>query len=64
MMDYVWVMLLVILGIAMLIFPHILWKIEHLFRIKNGEPSDIYLGLMRIGGIIFIIAAITSAIIA
>ncbi|MBQ4089097.1 MAG: nickel ABC transporter permease [Clostridia bacterium] len=63
-MDYVWVILLVILGIAMLIFPHILWKIEHIFSVKNGEPSDIYLALMRIGGIIFIITAITCAIIA
>ncbi|WP_417852276.1 DUF6199 family natural product biosynthesis protein [Bifidobacterium oedipodis] len=30
--------------------------------VKNGEPTDFYIAAMRIGGIIFIICAIASAI--
>lgn len=50
-MDYIWVILLIVLGLAMLIKPEILWRIEHMLTVKNGEPTELYLALMRIGGI-------------
>ena len=53
-MDYIWIVVLIILGLAMLLKPEILWKIENIFTVKNGEPTDLYLALMRIGGIFFI----------
>lgn len=52
-MDYIWVILLIVLGLAMLIKPEILWRIEHMLTVKNGEPTELYLALMRIGGIFF-----------
>ena len=52
-MDYLWDVILIVLGITMLLKPEFLWKIEHMFTVKNGEPSDLYLFLMRIGGIFF-----------
>ena len=57
-MDYIWIVVLLLLGFAMLLKPEILWKIEHIFTAKNGEPTDLYLTLMRLGGIFFIGAGI------
>ncbi|OUQ43747.1 nickel ABC transporter permease [Gemmiger sp. An120] len=57
-MDYIWIVVLVLLGFAMLLKPEIIWKIEHIFTVKNGEPTDLYLTLMRLGGIFFIGAGI------
>ena len=58
-MEYVWIVVLLLLGIAMVGRPDLLWKIEHFWDVKNGEPSE----LMRvmgtfciIGSIIFLIA--------
>lgn len=57
-MEYIWIVVLILLGFAMLLKPEILWKIEHIFTVKNGEPTDLYLTLMRLGGIFFIGAGI------
>lgn len=59
-MDYIWIVVLIILGLAMLLKPEILWKIENIFTVKNGEPTDLYLTLMRLGGIFFIGASIVA----
>lgn len=61
-MDYIWLILLCVLGIMMVTKPELLWKIEHIFTVKNGEPSDLYITLMRLGGVFFIVASIICAI--
>lgn len=38
--------------------PKILWKIENLFTVKNGEPTELYLVLMQVGGVFFIICSV------
>ena len=48
---------LLILGILMLFKPELLWKIEHMFTVKNGEPTELYLAFMRVGGVFFLIAS-------
>ena len=62
-MDYIWVILLIVLGLAMLIKPEILWRMEHMLTVKNGEPTELYLALMRIGGIFFAGAGIVVLIV-
>lgn len=62
-MDYIWVILLIVLGSAMLIKPEILWRLEHMLTVKNGEPTELYLALMRIGGIFFAGAGIVVLIV-
>lgn len=57
-MEYIWIVVLLLLGFAMLLKPEILWEIEHIFTVKNGEPTDLYLTIMRLGGIFFIGAGI------
>ena len=46
----------VIIVSAMIFKPELLWKIEHFFSVKGGEPTDLYLGLMRVAGVFFFIA--------
>lgn len=62
-MDYIWVVVLIVLGLAMLFKPEFLWKIENMFTVKNGVPTDLYLSLMRIGGMFFAGAGIIILII-
>ena len=49
-MEYLWLVLLAILGVAMVIKPELLWRIEHIFTVKDGEPTELYLAFMRLGG--------------
>lgn len=53
-MGYIGLVIVMLLGMAMIFIPETLWKIEHIFTVKNGEPTDLYLALMRVGGIFFI----------
>lgn len=62
-MDCLWVVLLIALGLAMLVKPEFLWRIEHLFTVKNGEPTELYLLLMRVGGVFFAGAGIVVFIV-
>jgi metal ABC transporter, nickel uptake transporter family, permease protein cbiQ len=47
----------------MIFKPELLWKIEHFFSVKGGEPTDLYLGLMRVAGVFFFIASIICIIV-
>ena len=38
--------------------PKILWKIENLFTVKDGEPTELYLVLMQVSGVFFIICSV------
>lgn len=57
-MGYLGAALLVLLGGMMILNPQLLWKMEHFLSVKNGEPSDLYIALMRIGGIVLVICAL------
>ncbi|MGM9662321.1 MAG: DUF6199 family natural product biosynthesis protein [Oscillospiraceae bacterium] len=52
-MIWLWPLLLLALGLCMMIKPELLWKAEHLFSTKGGEPTEVYLVLMRLVGVIF-----------
>ena len=47
-MKDIWIVLLLLLGITMVVKPDLLWKIEHFWDVKNGEPSELYIALMRV----------------
>ena len=61
-MEYVGLLLLFLLGVLMFLKPELLWRIEHLFSVTGGEPTDFYLTLMRLGGLLFAIVAVIFAI--
>ena len=62
MMKYVGLIALFVLGVLMFWKPELLWKIEHLFSVKGGEPTDFYLSKTRIGGVLFVVIAVILAI--
>ena len=41
-----------VMGFLMMFFPEQMWKLQHWFSVKNGEPSDAYLTISRITGAI------------
>jgi len=61
-MKYLGLIALFALGVLMFWKPELLWRIEHLFSVKGGEPTDFYLSMMRIGGVIFAVIAVILAI--
>ena len=61
--DNIWLILLLLLSFFMIFKPELLWKIEHFFSVKGGEPTDLYLGLMRVAGVFFFIASIICIIV-
>ena len=61
-MEYLGLITLFVLAIMMFWKPELLWKIEHLFSVKGGEPTDFYLSMMRIGGVVFALIAVFIAI--
>lgn len=61
-MEYLGLIALFVLAIMMFWKPELLWKIEHLFSVKGGEPTDFYLSMMRIGGVVFALSAVFIAI--
>ena len=61
-MDFLWLVLLCVLGLVMIVDPVLLWKLEHLFTVKGGEPTELYLGLTRVGGVIFLVLSVVMAI--
>lgn len=48
----------ILIGIVMVVKPDVLWEMEHYFTVKNGEPTDYYLRMKRLEGIVFIVVAI------
>lgn len=62
-MEYAGLIALFVLGVLMFVKPEWLWKLEHLFSVKGGEPTDFYLSMMRIGGVVFAVIAVFCAII-
>ncbi|MBQ3534202.1 MAG: hypothetical protein IJA56_03455 [Clostridia bacterium] len=48
-------LLLIPLGVLQAVFPQAFWFINHGWRYKDAEPSELALGLGRAGGVIVII---------
>ena len=61
-MEYAGLVVLFVLGVLMFLKPEWLWKLEHLLSVKGGEPTDFYLSMMRLGGIVFVVAAVVLMI--
>lgn len=62
-MDFIWLIVLFLLGLVAVIWPDKLWEIEHFLTVKNGEPSEFYLAVSRVAGVFFMLAAIICGLI-
>lgn len=58
-MDYFRGLGISLLGVAMFFKPLWFWKIEVFFKMREGQPGDMYLNLMRFGGVAFLIYGMT-----
>ena len=47
-------------GLLMLIKPEVVWKIDHCFTVKNGEPTELYLAITRVSGLVFAAIAVIA----
>ena len=52
---YLYIFAMAVMGIF---FPKTMWKMRFWFSVKNGEPSEGYLIMTRIGGVILLIGLI------
>ena len=57
-MEWMWILVLLVVGLMMLFRPELMFKIENLLITKNGEPTEFYLMMMRLGGLFFTICSI------
>ena len=46
------------LGIFMLARPELCWKLEHFLDTIGGEPSDWYLTVTRLAGVVFLLLGV------
>ncbi len=61
-MGYMGLIFLYVLSILMIIKPKLLWKIENIFTVKNGEPTDFYITFLQINGVLLLIGAVIVTI--
>lgn len=61
-MIYLGLAFLLVLGVAMIVWPEVMWKIDNFLWTKGGEPSDLYIVVMRISGAFFVLTAVFVAI--
>lgn len=54
-MVYFWMALLLVISIFMIIKPELFWKIDHILTVKNGEPTEFSIALIRVGGALILI---------
>ena len=55
--------LCIILGIAAFCKPELFWTIGHLWSVKDGEPTEFYLILSRIVGVLAFVAGVLGIVV-
>lgn len=61
-MGYLILALLLLWGVLMFWKPELMWKLEHAFSVLGGEPTDRYIAMTRIGGVVCAVIAVLFAI--
>lgn len=52
------VVFLLISGVVMIKNPRFVWRVEHFFTVKDGEPTDLYINIVRVIGGVCILAVV------
>ena len=55
---------LMLLGALMIARPVWFWKIDHIMTVRGGEPTELYLTLTRLLGVVFLLGPVVALIIA
>ncbi len=58
----IWTLLLVgimfCMSFVMMLVPEKMWKLEHLFSVKGGEPTEAYINMTRLSGVVLFLLSI------
>ena len=52
-MEFLVTIFLFLIGLAMLLKPELIWKLDHFLSVKGGEPTELYIALTRLSGVFF-----------
>ena len=63
-MYFLAAILFLVLGIFCMATPETIWQLQHMFTVKDGEPTDFALISIRVSGVLFLLlsAAIVLSI--
>ena len=61
-MDYLGLIPLFVLGLAMIIKPEYLWEVEHIFAVDGVGPTGLYLTFIRVSGTFFMICSVAATL--
>ncbi|KAB7791469.1 nickel ABC transporter permease [Bifidobacterium leontopitheci] len=51
------------IGAFLLWKPELIWKLDHLMDVKNGEPTDFSLAMIRLTGTVMVVGAVLLPVI-
>ncbi len=55
-------LVLLLLGIFFVAAPETVWKIRHVFTVRNGEPTNFAIWSIRFSGILLLIVAVVAVV--
>ncbi len=55
-------LVLLLLGIFFVAAPETVWKIRHVFTVRNGEPTNFAIWEIRVSGILLLIVAVAAVV--
>ena len=61
-MDYLGLIPLFVLGLAMIIKPEYLWEVEHIFAVDGVGRTGLYLTFIGVSGTFFMICSVAAAL--
>lgn len=50
--------LFLVLGIFFVATPETIWQLQHIFTVKDGEPTAFALISIRVGGVIYLLLSV------
>lgn len=53
-------LVLLLLGIFFVAAPETVWELQHMFTVRNGEPTNFAIWGIRILGVLYLILAVAA----
>ena len=55
-MEILLLIVLAAVAVFMIAKPETFWKLDHMLTVKNGEPTEFAIAMIRVGGILTLVA--------
>ena len=63
-MIFIFSVLCIILGTALINKPDIFWKLEHFLSVKDGEPTHFYIVVKQVIGVLMVCGGVAGIVVA